>query len=105
MAAISPTASSPSVFERVKGWLRTSRIPPVYGILVIIFITSIFLDAFFGIDNELFIFNQTIMTNMLIRSVALGIVAVGQTFVMIGASIDLSVAFTISLSRPLALPI
>jgi ribose transport system permease protein len=98
MAAISPTATSPSVFERVKGWLRTSRIPPVYGILVIIFITSIFLDAFFGVDNELFIFNQTIMTNVLIRSVALGIVAVGQTFVMIGASIDLSVAFTISLT-------
>jgi ribose transport system permease protein len=30
--------------------------------------------------------------------VALGIVAVGQTFVMIGASIDLSVAYTISLT-------
>jgi ribose transport system permease protein len=98
MAAISPTATSPNIFERIRDWLRASRIPPVYGILVIIFITSIFLDAFFGVDNQLFIFNQTIMTNVLIRSVALGIVAVGQTFVMIGASIDLSVAFTISLT-------
>lgn len=98
MAAISPTVQTPSVLDRVKGWLRATRIPPVYGILVIIFIASIFLDAFFGVDNELFIFNRTIMTNVLVRSVALGIVAVGQTFVMIGASIDLSVAFTISLT-------
>src|SRR5690606_20592425 len=35
---------------------------------------------------------------ILVRSVALGIVAVGQTFVMIGASIDLSVAYTVSVT-------
>jgi ribose transport system permease protein len=38
------------------------------------------------------------LTNILVRSVALGIVAVGQTLVIIGASIDLSVAYTISLT-------
>ena len=39
---------------------------------------------------------------MLFATVALGIVAVGQTFVMIGASIDLSVAYTISLTAVMA---
>ncbi len=38
------------------------------------------------------------MLNIIVRSVALGIVAVGQTLVIIGASIDLSVAYTISIT-------
>mgnify|MGYP003378218052 FL=1 len=98
MTAITPTASSPSALARARAWLRDSQIPPVYGILVIIFIAAILLDAVFGIDDQLFIFNQTILTNILVRSVALGIVAVGQTFVMLGASIDLSVAYMISVT-------
>lgn len=98
MAAITPTVSSPSVLGRLRAWVRDRNIPPVYGILVIIFLVSILLDLFFGIDDQLFIFNPTILTNILVRSVALGIVAVGQTFVMIGASIDLSVAYTISVT-------
>jgi ribose transport system permease protein len=72
------------------------RIPPVYYFLVIIFIIGIVLDQLFAGGNILS--NPTILTNILVRSVALGIVAVGQTFVMIGASIDLSVAYTISLT-------
>ena len=98
MAAISPPTTQPSALDRARRWWRDSKIPPVYGILVIIFIVAILLDAFFGIDDQLFIFNQTILTNILVRSVALGIVAVGQTFVMIGASIDLSVAYMISVT-------
>ena len=39
---------------------------------------------------------------MIVRSVALGIVAVGQTFVMLGASIDLSVAYMISVTAVMA---
>lgn len=97
MAAIT-SSPSPSALERARGWARARNIPPVYGILVIIFLASILLDLFFGIDDQLFIFNPTILTNILVRSVALGIVAVGQTFVMIGASIDLSVAYTISVT-------
>lgn len=97
MAAISPPAT-PSALTRARRWWRDSKIPPVYAILVVIFIASILLDAFFGIDDQLFIFNRTILTNVLVRSVALGIVAVGQTFVMIGASIDLSVAYMISVT-------
>jgi ribose transport system permease protein len=38
------------------------------------------------------------MLNIVVRSVALGIVAVGQTMVILGASIDLSVAYTISIT-------
>jgi ribose transport system permease protein len=98
MAAVTPAAPAPGLFERAREWLRASKIPPVYGILVIIFIVAIFLDLFFGIDDQLFIFNPTILTNILVRSVALGMVAVGQTIVMIGASIDLSVAYMISVT-------
>ena len=71
-------------------------IPPVYYFLVIILVGGIILDNVFANGNILS--NPTILTNILVRSVALGIVAVGQTFVMIGASIDLSVAYTISLT-------
>ena len=98
MAAIPPTTPPPSALARARAWVRARNIPPVYGILVIIFLVSILLDLFFGIDDQLFILNPTILTNILVRSVALGIVAVGQTFVMIGASIDLSVAYTISVT-------
>ncbi|MCA9867638.1 MAG: ABC transporter permease [Anaerolineales bacterium] len=97
MAAIT-SSPSPTALDRARAWVRARNIPPVYGILVIIFLASILLDLFFGIDDQLFIFNPTILTNILVRSVALGIVAVGQTFVMIGASIDLSVAYTVSVT-------
>ncbi len=78
--------------------LKTS-IPPVYGILVVVFVLSILIDFIFGRGQML---EQTILTNMLVRSVALGIIAVGQTFVMIGASIDLSVAYMVSVTAVMA---
>lgn len=42
------------------------------------------------------------VTNTLVRSVALGIVAVGQTYVIIGGSLDLSVAYQVSVTAVLA---
>jgi ribose transport system permease protein len=72
------------------------RIPQVYYFLVVITILGILLDEIFANGNILS--NPSILRNILVRSVALGIVAVGQTFVIIGASIDLSVAYTISLT-------
>ena len=42
------------------------------------------------------------LTNTLVRSVALGIVAVGQTFVILGGSLDLSVAYQISVTAVVA---
>jgi ribose transport system permease protein len=78
---------------------RTSRsihIPPVYLFLVIIFLVSGLLDQIYS-DGQI-LSNPAIMLNIIVRSVALGIVAVGQTLVILGASIDLSVAFTISIT-------
>ena len=76
------------------------RIPPVYYFLIFIVLVGLALDFIFASGNILT--NPTILTNILVRSVALGIVAVGQTFVIIGASIDLSVEYNISLTAVLA---
>ncbi len=72
------------------------KIPQVYYFLVIVLAGGLLLDQVFANGNILS--NPTILRNIVVRSVALGIVAVGQTFVMIGASIDLSVAYMISLT-------
>jgi ribose transport system permease protein len=79
----------------VQNRLRATRIPPVYYILALLFFGGIVLDIIFGRGQMT---SPVILTNILVRSVALGIVAIGQTFVMIGASIDLSVAYTISVT-------
>jgi ribose transport system permease protein len=79
-----------------KQFFRSIRIPPVYLFLVVIFLFGGVLDKFFS-DGQVFS-NPAIQMNILVRSVALGIVAVGQTLVIIGASIDLSVAYVISLT-------
>src|SRR5690606_38203896 len=79
--------------------MRDSKIPPVYAILVVVFVAAIVLDAIFGRGQ---ITSSTILTNMVVRSVALGIVAMGQTFVMLAASIDLSVAYLISVTAVMA---
>ena len=88
-----------ATWTNVQQRIRTSQIPPVYGILVVVFVLAIIVDQIFGRGQML---DQEILTNMVVRSVALGIVAVGQTFVMIGASIDLSVAFMISVTAVMA---
>jgi ribose transport system permease protein len=75
---------------------RSANIPPVFYFLIVVFLFSGILDQFFA-DGQIFT-NPLIMLNIIVRSVALGIVAVGQTMVLIGASIDLSVAYTISIT-------
>jgi ribose transport system permease protein len=82
--------------NRFKRLLNSLRIPPVYIFLVVIFLFGGLLDKFFS-DGQIFT-NEAILINIIVRSVALGIVAVGQTLVIIGASIDLSVAYTISIT-------
>jgi len=72
------------------------RIPPVYVFLILVFAGGAILD--FTLSDGQMITNPAIQTNIFVRSVALGIVAVGQTFVIIGASIDLSVALVISVT-------
>ena len=86
-------------WTNVRSRVRESKIPPVYGILIVVFIAAIVLDAIFGRGQ---ITSSTILTNMVVRSVALGIVAMGQTFVMLAASIDLSVAYLISVTAVMA---
>ena len=82
--------------NRARQVLRSFGIPPVYIFLIVIFLGGGLLDQVFS-DGQVFS-NRAIQLNILVRSVALGIVAVGQTLVIIGASIDLSVAYTISIT-------
>jgi ribose transport system permease protein len=82
--------------NRFKHFLRSIHIPPVYLFLVFIFLIGGALDQIFA-DGQIFT-NQAIFINIIVRCVALGIVAVGQTLVIVGASIDLSVAYVISIT-------
>ena len=86
-------------WTNLRSRVRESKIPPVYGILLVVFVSAVILDVIFGRGQ---ITSSTILTNMVVRSVALGIVAVGQTFVMLAASIDLSVAYMISVTAVMA---
>jgi len=92
MATTATTASGSSLSRA----LRAIRIPPVYIFLIVIFIIGGILDQVFS-DGQIFT-NPNIVLNIIVRSVALGIVAVGQTLVIVGASIDLSVAYLISVT-------
>lgn len=88
------TSTAPETW--LKRITRTVNIPPVYYFLIIVFIFTGILDQIYA-DGQL-LTNPSIMLNIVVRSVALGIVAVGQTLVLVGASIDLSVAYTISIT-------
>jgi ribose transport system permease protein len=66
----------------------------------LVFLVGGLLDQIFS-DGQIFK-NPAIVLNIVVRSVALGIVAVGQTLVIVGASIDLSVAYTISITAVMA---
>ena len=66
----------------------------IYGVLLLVLVVSwsaILLDG--GNLN---------VTSTLVRSVALGLVAVGQTFVILGGSLDLSVAYQVSVTAVMA---
>jgi len=87
------STASASWIKRVS---KKINIPPVYYFLIIVFLVCGILDQFFG--GKQILTNPSIMLNIIVRSVALGIVATGQTLVLVGASIDLSVAYTISIT-------
>lgn len=83
--------------ERLAGWrvgVLASPAAPVYGALVLIIILAWIIVT---IDGGDFLTTGNIV-NMLQRSVALGIVAIGQTIVILLGSLDLSVAALISLA-------
>ncbi|OGO29252.1 MAG: ABC transporter permease [Chloroflexi bacterium RBG_16_52_11] len=88
------TSAAPA--SKYKSMFKSIRIPPVYFFVFSIFTIGMILDQTIGSGDILS--NPVILTNIFVRSVALGIVAVGQTFVIIGGSIDLSVAYTVSIT-------
>lgn len=66
----------------------------IYGVLILVLIVTWGLILATGGNLN--------VTNTLVRSVALGIVAVGQTFVILGGSLDLSVAYQVSVTAVVA---
>src|SRR5690606_31410643 len=72
----------------------TSSTGQIYGVLVLVLVVTWSLILATGGNINL--------TNTLVRSVALGIVAVGQTFVILGGSLDLSVAYQVSVTAVVA---
>jgi len=72
-------SATDSWFKRTR---RSIHIPPVYIFLIIIFLVSGLLDQIYS-DGQI-LSNPAIMLNIIVRSVALGIVAVGQTLVILG---------------------
>jgi ribose transport system permease protein len=82
--------------------LASSTSGPVFIVLIVVFIACVIavsIDSdsstseFLSVDN---------IRDMLVRSVALGIVAAGQTLVILGASLDLSVGWVVGLGSILA---
>ena len=92
----SSTAHRASRF-RWRGMLRA--VPPVFWVFMLMLLASV---PLLGVHSRAGGMSWAFLSNMLERSVTLGIVAVGQTFVILVASIDLSVAFVISLAAVLA---
>ncbi len=86
----------------VPGGLRRallgSSAGPIFLALAVVVVVSAVLSAAQG-EN---FFSGPNIRDMLVRSVALGIVAAGQTLVIIGGSLDLSVAYLISVSTIVA---
>lgn len=74
-------------------------IPPVLWVLLAMTTVSYPLTEAFGRTGG---FSWQFLLNVVERSVTLAIVAVGQTFVILTGSIDLSVAFVISLAAVMA---
>ncbi len=75
------------------------RVPIIWWLLVGIFLISWLLVSLFGRGD--FVAPSTV-ANIVERATALGIVAIGQTFAILVASIDLSVAYLISVTAVMA---
>jgi ribose transport system permease protein len=93
-----PRRSRASVWEDVRTGVSNSPATPVYAALLGVFVLAWVIVTIDG-GNFLTVGN---IVNMLQRSVALGIVAAGQTVVILAGSLDLSVAYVISLSSLVA---
>ena len=88
----------PAGLAATRAAISNSPATPVYGALLGVFVIAWVVVA---IDGGSFLTVDNVV-NMLQRSVALGIVAAGQTVVILCGSLDLSVAYVISLSSLVA---
>ena len=77
-------------FQGIRSTIAGTNAAPIYLVLLVVFlaawvVVSLAGKPFLTFDN---------LTSMLIRSVALGIVAAGMTVVILAGSLDLSVAYS-----------
>jgi ribose/xylose/arabinose/galactoside ABC-type transport system permease subunit len=80
--------------QGIRSTVAANNAAPIYFVLLAVFlaawaVVSVAGKPFLTIDN---------LTSMLVRSVALGIVAAGQTVVILAGKLDLSVAYLISVA-------
>ena len=87
-----------SAWDNIRTGVANSPATPVYAALVGVFVIAWIIVT---IDGGTFVTVDNIV-GMFQRSVALGIVAAGQTVVILAGSLDLSVGYLISLSSLLA---
>jgi ribose/xylose/arabinose/galactoside ABC-type transport system permease subunit len=91
MSAMAQTRFDP---RTIRSGLASSGVFQIYGVLLVVLLVT--WGLILGSGGNLNV------TNTLVRSVALGIVAVGQTYVILGGSLDLSVAYQVSVTAVLA---
>ena len=98
MSAPAQTGSRAGTLRGLRRSLVGSSAGPIFAALALVVIVSALISAGQG-EN---FFSGSNLRDMLVRSVALGIVAAGQTLVIVGGSLDLSVAYLISVSTIVA---
>jgi ribose transport system permease protein len=91
MSAIAQSRLDP---RTIRSGLASSGVFQIYAVLLIVLLVT--WGLILGTGGNLNV------TNTLVRSVALGIVAVGQTYAILGGSLDLSVAYQVSVTAVLA---
>src|SRR5258708_3676554 len=81
---------------RSASWPRAlgARIEPIYLVLIVVFVVGWIAVSLRGGQ----FLTVTNLTNMFVRSISLGLVSIGQTLVILGGSLDLSVAYMISVA-------
>lgn len=78
-------------FAGLLGWLKAN---PIWGFVALIFVFfSVSADNFFAVNN---------LTNIMLQSSTIGLIALGMMMVMINGNIDLSVGATLALAASIA---
>jgi ribose transport system permease protein len=91
---MSAAVPSPLETRSLRQRMDAAGLFQIYGVLILVVILTWGLILASGGNLNI--------TSTLVRSVALGIVAVGQTYVILGGSLDLSVAYQVSVTAVLA---